>query len=122
MSSVAEIDYKENMAKGVTYVAAAVTMPEIEQLRNRIISMEAILNSLIVQIANIQAQLAKKETISVEEILPPPSDEVKEAVASYLREKGEAYPSEIADKLGISIKEVLAALSVFQKEKKVAEV
>ena len=122
MSSTIEIDQKEIMAKGVTYVAAAVAMPEIALLVERINSLEFIVRSLIAQIAEMQAELAKRATITIEEKLLPPSNEIKEAVASYLSEKGEAYPSEIANKLGISIREVLSAILVLQKEKKVAEI
>ena len=97
-------------------------MPEIALLVERINSLEFIVRSLIAQIAEMQAELAKRATITIEEKLLPPSNEIKEAVASYLSEKGEAYPSEIANKLGISIREVLSAILVLQKEKKVAEI
>lgn len=121
MSSASEIGQKE-MVKGVTYLAAAVSMPDIVRLENRISSLETTVTSLTVQIAQMQAQLAKKAIFAIEEELPPPSSEIIGAVASYFKDKGEAYPSEIADKLGISVKEVLAAISILQKEKKVGEV
>jgi len=56
-----------------------------------------------------------------QEVSPVPSDKIKESVSSYLKQKGEAYPSDIADALGISLKEVLAVISILKEEKKVAE-
>lgn len=116
-----EIDQKE-IVKGVTYLTAAVSMPAMAKLEDRVRFLEAIVTSLTAEMAKIQTQLAKKATFEVEEELPRSSSEIIEAVASYLKEKGEAYPSEIADKLCVSVKEVLAAISILQKEEKVGEV
>jgi hypothetical protein len=121
MSSTTEIDQKE-IVKGVTYFAAAVSMPEIVRLENRLSSLETIVKSLTAQIAYMQAQFSEKAKFAIEEELHPPSSEIIEAVESYFKDKGEAFPSEIADKLGISVKEVLAAICILKKEKKVGEV
>src|SRR3990170_5617606 len=106
---------KETMTKGVSLVAAAIAMPEVIRLEERVNSLEKIVNSLRLQIRNMQAQQAMEKTISVKEIIPPPSIETINAVASCLREKGEAYPSDIADKLGIGLMEVFAAISILRK-------
>jgi len=45
-----------------------------------------------------------------------------EAVSNYLREKKEAYPSDIADYLNVSEERVMEALEVLKREKKVGEV
>jgi hypothetical protein len=121
MSSVSEIDQKQ-MVKGVTYVAAAVSMPEITSLVERMNHLEAVVASLTIQLEHVQAQLNRKVSPPIQMKLSRPKSEIMIAVASYLKKKGEAYPSEIADELGVSLKEVLAAISVLQKEKKVVEV
>jgi hypothetical protein len=121
MSSTTDIDQKQ-MSKGVAYVAAAVSMPEIIRLENRVSFLEAIVESLTNQIVHLQAQLSEKVVFAIKEELHPPSSEIIDAVESYFKDKGEAYPSEIADKLGISVKEVVAAICILQKEKKVGEV
>lgn len=45
-----------------------------------------------------------------------------EEVTNYLREKKEAYPSDIADYLNVSEEQVMEALEVLKREKKVGEV
>jgi DNA-directed RNA polymerase specialized sigma subunit len=45
-----------------------------------------------------------------------------EEVSKYLREKKEAYPSDIADYLNISEEQVMEALEVLKMQKKVEEV
>ena len=122
MSSAMSLDQKELMTKGVYYVAAAVAMPEITLLEEKINSLFRIVDSLRLEIENIKAKLDKEKIIPTREVFLLPSNEVKESVASYLREKGEAYPSDIADALGMSIKEVFAVISILKEERKVAEV
>jgi len=50
------------------------------------------------------------------------SEKIKEMVANYLKEKSEAFPSDMADDLGLSILDIMTALKTLQKEKKVGEV
>lgn len=49
-------------------------------------------------------------------------EKTKKMVAKYLKEKNEAFPSDIADGLGLSILDVMTALKTLQKEKQVGEV
>ena len=121
MSSATDLDQKELMTKGVSYVAAAVAIPEITLLEDKLNSLARIVDSLRLEIEGIKAKLDKEKIVPREVVLLP-SDEIKESVASYLREKGEAYPSDIADALGMSIKQVLAVISTLKEERKVAEV
>ena len=107
------LDQRELMTKGVSWVAAAVINPEISELRNRLNTLERI-------VEKIKAQLDKETTFG--EVFLLPSRETQEAITSYLKKVGEAYPSDIADALSISVKEVLAVISILKEEKKVAEV
>jgi hypothetical protein len=122
MSSATDLDQKELMTKGVSFIAAAVATPEISRLEERINSLVVMVNYLQLQIEEIKTKLDKAKIVPTREVFLLPPDEIKKSVASYLREKGEAYPSDIADSLGISINEVLAVISVLKKERKVAEV
>jgi DNA-directed RNA polymerase specialized sigma subunit len=45
-----------------------------------------------------------------------------EEVSKYLREKKEAYPSDIADYLNISEEQVMEALEALKRQKKVGEI
>lgn len=121
MSSTVEID-QQQMSKGVTYVAAAVSLPEIARLEDRVSILEAMVKSLTTQLMCLQTQLSERIKFATEEELNSPSAEIMQEVESYFKEKGEAYPSEIADELGVSLKEVLAAICILKKEKKVGEV
>jgi len=122
MSSATDLGQKELMTKGVSYVAAAVAVPEIARLEDRLNSLAAIVDSLVSEIKDIKAELGKGQEVSIREVIRLPSKEVRESVASYLKKKGEAYPSDIADALGMSIKEVLAVISILKEEQKVAEI
>lgn len=121
MYSATNPDQKELMAKGVSYVAAAVVLPDLTILNERINSLANIVYSLRLEIEDIKTQLKSEEKTTIREVFPMPSNEIKESVSSYLKQKGEAYPSDIADALGISLKEVLAVISILKEEKKVAE-
>ena len=50
------------------------------------------------------------------------STKLIEEVSNYLRKKKEAYPSDIADYLNVSEEQVMEALEVLKREKKVGEV
>lgn len=122
MSSSTGISQKEVMTKGVSLVAAAVAMPEITRLEDRINNLVVLVAQLHLEVGNLKAKLDEKKTVPTREMFLFPSKEIRESVASYLKEKGEAYPSDIADALGIGIKEVLAVISILKEERKVAEV
>lgn len=122
MSSASGINQEELMTKGVSLVAAAVALPEITALEERVNALATIVDSLRFEIEAIKARLDKEKIVLTREVVLLPSDEIKQSVASYLRGKGEAYPSDIADALGISIKQVLAVISTLKEERKVAEV
>jgi len=122
MSSTTDLGQKELMTRGVSYVAAAVAMPEITRLEERLDSLARIVDSLRLEIEDIKTKLDADRMIPIREVFPIPSNEHIESVTSYLREKGEAYPSDIADALGMSIREVLAIISILKEERKVAEV
>ena len=118
MSSVATAP-KELLAKGVSYISAAVMHPELSELQDRVNSLTLIVNSLRLEIANLKAELEKVKSVSATEVLTLPPKEIQEAIALCLKEKGEAYPSEIADILDISVKEVLAVISTLKEQGKV---
>ena len=121
MSSVATAP-KELLTKGVSYISAAVIHPELSELQDRVDSLTLTVNSLRLEIADLKAELQKVKRFPTTEVLPLPPEEIQEAVALYLKKRGEAYPSEIADLLGISVKEVLAVISLLKEQGKVAEV
>lgn len=104
MSTASDYD-KETMGKGVSIIAAAVYTPQVTLLQERVTALEKIVEMLRLQIDIRQDQQAHIE------IAEPPSTETVNAVAASLRRKGEAYPSDIADELGISLREVLAAIA-----------
>jgi len=121
MSSVATAS-KELLTKGVSYISAAVIYPELSDLQDRVDSLTLTVSSLRLEIADLKAELQKVKRFSTTEVLPLPPKEIQEAIALYLKKTGEAYPSEIADLLGISVKEVLAVISLLKEQGKVAEV
>ena len=123
MSSIPIRDQEEMMAKGVVYIAAAASVPEIASLYERISSLYSIVDSLRSEIVGIKRQLKdiREKSIPITEEFRLVSQEIVESVASYLREKKEAYPSDIADELGISIKQVMSAISILKQSKRVGE-
>jgi len=117
MSSASDIPPKELMSRGVSYVAAAVIHPDIEDMKEQINSLKHEIVVIRRDLEDMKAQLGRE---AVPEALP--SREIMDAIALYLKKEKEAYPSDIADALGISVREVLAALSILKQERKVAEV
>ena len=122
MSSLPTLNEKEIMAKGVSYIAAAAAIPDIADLYQRIIGLHRIVDSLRSDVDYLKREVKDmRERTLPRQVFPLPSDEIVESVASYLKERREAYPSDIADKLGISIREVMSAISILREAKKVGE-
>lgn len=81
-------------------------------------------NSLTNEVINLKNRVEKVEREEAGKIiinrLSP--DETIRLVSKYLKEKGEAFPSDIADELGFSIIDVMDAIKILQEEKKIGEV
>lgn len=90
---------------------ASSIYPEISILKTE-------LRELRYRVERLEMERAPKEIV-VKKLSP---EKTKEMVANYLKGKGEAFPSDIADDLGLSILDVMTALRTLQKEKKVGEV
>lgn len=123
MYSATRQEQKELMAKGVSLIAAAVAHPQLSQLEERINYLENAVDSLRLEIASMKhdVEVGMFRSTAAIDVTEPPSSELIDSVASYMKEKGEAYPSDIADALDVSLKEVFAALSSLKEEEKVGE-
>lgn len=81
-----------------------------------------ILNEMLNRIKDQEERLTRVELkLNIQE-LPINLSEIQdtlERVKDYLRKNKEAYPSEIADSLGVSVKDVMKALSVLKYQEKV---
>ena len=84
--------------------------PELEILKSEIRELQE-------RVERLEIERESKEIV-VKKFSP---EKTKEMIANYLKEKGEAFPSDIADDLGLSILDVMTALKTLQKEKKVGE-
>lgn len=82
------------------------------------------LNFLKNELIKINDRVEKLEREEVEEIINNrfSPDETIRLVSKYLKEKSEAFPSDIADALGVSIIDVMDAIKILQEEKKIGEV
>ena len=94
------------LKKGVSSI-----YPEMDILKNEI-------RQLQYRVERLEMEREPKEII-VKKFSP---EKTKEMVGDYLKEKSEAFPSDIADDLGLSILDVMKAIKTLQKEKKVGEV
>jgi hypothetical protein len=114
---------EEMMREGMTIVAAAVKPPNISYLEERVKELYEIVRFQAIEIASLKKQIISiNKTIFPFQEVSKPSEELIESVATYLKNRKEAYPSEIADALEISIKEVMGAISYLQEKNKVEEV
>ena len=81
-----------------------------------------ILDEMKNRITQLESRLTRVELMLDVQELPTNVSEIQdtlERVADYLKENKESYPSEIADSLGISIKDVMKALQVLQHRRNV---
>jgi len=121
MSSGSAIQ-EETMRKGLTLVTAAVSTPGLLYLEDKINDL-----AITVALQKMEIESLKKELADIKKTIPfkgirIPDRKVLGSVVAYLKEKKEAYPSEIADALGISVREVMEAISFLHANKKVEEV
>lgn len=120
-------EYSEAEVKKIWKRAKPTRLEELQDsvLRKGVSSLYPELDVMKSEIRELQDRVERLEIdreskeIVVKKFSP---EKTKEMVANYLEEKSEAFPSDIADNLGLSILDVMKALKTLQKEKKVGEV
>ena len=100
----------EELQDSLSLKGASSIYPELDLLKTEIRELQD-------RVERLEMEREPKE-IMVKKFSPA---KTKEMVANYLKEKGEAFPSDIADDLGLGILDVITALKTLQKEKKVGE-
>jgi len=86
-------------------------LPELNILKSQVVDLQE-------RVERLEGEHAFREVI----IRKFSRKKTKEMIANYLRKKGEAFPSDVADDLGLSIVDVMEAMKALKKEKKVEEV
>jgi hypothetical protein len=100
----------EELKDSILAKGASSLYPELDLLKNEIKELQD-------RVERLEMEKEMQE-VMVKTFSP---EKTKEMVANYLKEKGEAFPSDIADELGVSILDVIKALKTLEKEKKVGE-
>jgi len=101
----------EELQDSVVNKGASSIYPEMDILKDEI-------RELRDRVERLEIEREPKEIV-VKKFSP---EKTKKMVANYLKEKNEAFPSDIADGLELSILDVMIALKTLQKEKQVGEV
>lgn len=113
----------EELRIGMNLFAASVIPPTLSNIEKRINELSIVVNSQAIEIAFLKQRLNSIDEARLPlEKISKPSDKMIRSVSAYLKSKKEAYPSDIADALGISIKEVMRSISFLQRMNKVEEI